>query len=112
MGDTRDMVELETREHRQVANPDDLNLKSAFAHVGADTLRTISELVAAFIIEVLGADAVATDAATSILINITILASGLYILLSLLQRCRVNLDPEAQESEPFVSSEEMVSVTI
>jgi len=66
---------------------DDLNFSSAFTHVGADTLRTVSELVAVFFIKVLDFDAMVTDATTSVLINITICASGLYILWSLLKRC-------------------------
>ena len=55
----------------------------------ADTTRTFSELTAAFVIQVFRTDSVRTDAVAAIVINVTILASGLYICYEVAVRARV-----------------------
>eukprot|EP00401_Gymnodinium_catenatum_P008681 CAMPEP_0117546394 /NCGR_PEP_ID=MMETSP0784-20121206/46584_1 /TAXON_ID=39447 /ORGANISM="" /LENGTH=291 /DNA_ID=CAMNT_0005343263 /DNA_START=29 /DNA_END=904 /DNA_ORIENTATION=+ len=66
---------------------ENLNVCSAFIHVGADTLRTVSELASAALIKGLGWDALEVDAKTSVFVNVTVLASGLVILRSLCAKC-------------------------
>ena len=66
-----------------------INVGAALAHVVADTTRTFSELAAAFVIQVFETDSVRTDAVAAIVINITILLSGLYICFEVAVRARV-----------------------
>ena len=66
-----------------------INLGAALAHVVADTTRTFSELTAAFVIQVFETDSVRTDAVAAIVINITILLSGLYVCFEVAVRARV-----------------------
>ena len=66
-----------------------INVGAALAHVVADTTRTFSELTAAFVIQVFRTDSVRTDAVAAIVINVTILASGLYICYEVAVRARV-----------------------
>ena len=64
----------------------DINFWAAFTHVAADTLRTMSEIVAALLIEAFHFDSIQTDARTAIVINVTILASGLFICANVVTR--------------------------
>lgn len=75
-----------------------INVGASLAHVVADTLRTFSELTAAFIIQVFETDSVRTDAVAAIVINVTILASGLYICYEVAVRARVLWGSRSQET--------------
>ena len=75
-----------------------INVGASLAHVVADTLRTFSELAAAFIIQVFETDSVRTDAVAAIVINVTILASGLYICYEVAVRARVLWGSRSQET--------------
>ncbi|KAH8045375.1 hypothetical protein JL722_14270 [Aureococcus anophagefferens] len=75
-----------------------INVGASLAHVVADTLRTFSELTAAFIIQVFETDSVRTDAVAAIVINVTILASGLYICYEVAVRARALWGSQSQET--------------
>ena len=66
-----------------------INVGASLAHVGADTMRTFSELTAAFVIQVFETDSVRTDAIAAIVINATIFLSGLYICYEVAVRARL-----------------------
>jgi len=76
---------LRKEERSETAN---VNLLSAAAHVFADTLRTISEMVSSSLAVWAGLDPVLTDAWASLIVNTLVLASAAGLLYSLLQRWR------------------------
>ena len=75
-----------------------INVGAALAHVVADTTRTFSELTAASVIQVFRTDSVRTDADAAIVINVTILLSGLYICYEVAARARVLWQRSARSS--------------
>ena len=58
----------------------DLNLCSAFAHVVADTLRTLTVMACALLVSIGGTDPVSTDAVGSLVVAGLIVAVAAYIL--------------------------------
>lgn len=65
-----------------------VNLASAAAHVGADTTRTLSELVSAFLGEMHGIDPVRADAWGSFVVNGVVLITGIALLVTVFRKWR------------------------
>ena len=63
-----------------------VNMLSAAAHVFADSMRTVSELVSSALAVWFGLDAVVTDAWASFLVNTSVLVAALALLYSLVRR--------------------------
>jgi len=65
-----------------------MNVASAAAHVGADTARTLTELVSAHLAVLAGFDPVVTDAWGSFVVNIFVLVSGTGLLYAVVKQWR------------------------
>jgi len=67
---------------------ENLNMCSAFAHVTADTMRTLTVMLCAFLVALGGLDSEKTDAAGALVVSVIILAIAAYIAYEALLQTR------------------------
>ena len=84
-------MRLEDTPTQQTDLKEDLNLFSAFAHVGADTLRTITVLTAAIIAWAGGLNASLTDSVSALVVSLIIIAIGCHVAAETWRQLRIEL---------------------
>ena len=77
----------------------DLNLCSAFAHVLADTMRTLTVMACSLLVALGGLDAERTDAIGSLIVCGVIVVVAIAVLQQTVAQCRA-LPPRAAETVP------------